>query len=293
MLRILGWNVHGLCDKLDKNDFVKILKGFHICVLSETWESDNTILDCTLEGFEYFYSNRIQTGIGRPNGGIIIYYDALIKKGISVYNMRRKSEDILWFKLDKNFFSFDNNLYVCAIYMPNESSTRNKKLGDLFGLLEENIIEIVEKGDYMIVGDLNSRIGNRNDFVLDETHFFANTFGINPNGFIRNRTSEDLVVNNFGKKLLDLCISCDLRVLNGRAHEDANVGRYTFYQHNGFSVNDYFILHENILPINCHFSVWDFNEFSDHSPVVGHFKMKFPRITSILNFSETKWKFFL
>jgi len=38
------------------------------------------------------------------------------------------------------------------------------------------------------------------------------------------RKSEDCVVNNYGRELLDLCIASRLRIINGRIRPDNNKG---------------------------------------------------------------------
>ena len=47
--------------------------------------------------------------------------------------------------------------------------------------------------------------------------------------------------NSFGIKLLDLCKSTNIRVVNGRLGEDHGKDSFTFVSHGGASVVDYLL----------------------------------------------------
>ena len=57
---------------------------------------------------------------------------------------------------------------------------------------------------------------------------------------IQPRVSEDKVVNEYGKRLIDLGIINDLIIVNGRTEGDPSES-LTLYTHNGGSVVDYVI----------------------------------------------------
>jgi hypothetical protein len=71
----------------------------------------------------------------------------------------------------------------------------------------------------------------------------------------------------FGTKLLDLCISNNLRTVNGRLGSDFNIGSYTYVTNNGAFVIDYLLTYEKNFPNICYFIVNSVNEYSDHTPV--------------------------
>jgi len=54
------------------------------------------------------------------------------------------------------------------------------------------------------------------------------------------RHSDDTIVNASGIKLLDICKSTDLRIVNGRIGDEG--GRYTYLANTGKNVNDYAIV---------------------------------------------------
>jgi len=61
----------------------------------------------------------------RGSGGLILcYYRKEIMDGIEFIN-NLEHIDHLWVKLDKNFFGFPKDVYVCSVYVTPESSTLN------------------------------------------------------------------------------------------------------------------------------------------------------------------------
>ena len=67
--------------------------------------------------------------------------------------------------------------------------------------------------------------------------------------FSKNRKSKDSVVNNEGNRLLDICKSNNLIILNGRCGQDKETGAYTF---KSISVIDYTIASTEVLKyIDC------------------------------------------
>ena len=63
-------------------------------------------------------------------------------------------------------------------------------------------------------------------------------------GFKYMRSSLDKYVNNYGKRLLDLCISLDMFIVNGRVGSDTPIGGATC---KNVSVVDYAICTPNVL----------------------------------------------
>ena len=86
--------------------------------------------------------------------------------------------------------------------------------------LERYIHDIfMEEGEMVIIinGDLNARTGLEQDFILDDSSTYI------PGGeeyesdiFSSTRNSVDTVVNSFGKRLIDLCCTYSIHIVNGR-----------------------------------------------------------------------------
>jgi hypothetical protein len=75
-----------------------------------------------------------------------------------------------------------------------------------------------------------------NYLPLDDNHVIDRT--------IRPRVSCDQVTNGRGHDIIDLCISSQIRILNGRVMGDLH-GKYTFYK-NGVSTIDLCMVDENV-----------------------------------------------
>lgn len=81
------------------------------------------------------------------------------------------------------------------------------------------------------------------------------------------RQNFDSTINNHGKKLIEICKNCDLRILNGRTMGDS-LGRPTFHGKNGTSTVDYIICNQNLIQNVNHLIVKAPCYLSDHSQII-------------------------
>lgn len=92
------------------------------------------------------------------------------------------------------------------------------------------------------------------------------------------RCSHDVVCNERGKDLIDLCISSDLQILNGKIFGDYS-GKFTFFQYNGNSVVDYCLISNSFARSVLYFYV---NEhlpiLSDHARLTVHIDCLFEEV---------------
>ena len=120
-------------------------------------------------------------------------------------------------------------------------------------------------GDIAISGDLNSRIGDR-----QEAHYNINTDGhayqIAEVSAIPPRRSHDPHINGHSRKLLQLMTNYDMVVTNGRVCGYLS-GNYTCFQRKGSPVVDMFIAQKQIFPMINYFKFGKFDWFSNHTPV--------------------------
>ena len=136
-------------------------------------------------------------------------------------------------------------------------------------------------------GDFNARIGTKMECTLydkNETHvdviseavinedtFFSDDDFVLNNMSI-NRVNADPVVNEYGQKLLRLCNSCDLAVLNGRTGGDRFKGETTFCGRQGESTIDFVLVDNKVINLVADFNISKPSEFSDHKML--SFKLK-------------------
>lgn len=131
---------------------------------------------------------------------------------------------------------------------------------------------ILTKGQIILVGNFNARIGNLNDFIkndsLDLSKF--NVTRLLPANYqidiTTHRNFQDNTVNTHGQNLIDLCISSRLRILNGRYLGDS-LGYFTCLTANGQSTVDYAIVSESLLSSFKYFKTLDSNYLSDHTQI--------------------------
>ena len=95
---------------------------------------------------------------------------------------------------------------------------------------------------------------------------FANTNTYLTPALIRRQNS-DKVINNNGRKLIDMCKMCNLRIANGRLGHDAGVGNFTCQTYNGQSCVDYVLFSPNLINDIEMFTVEPQTQYSDHCPV--------------------------
>ena len=148
--------------------------------------------------------------------------------------------------LQKNIFGLSEDIYICFLYFSPEYSTYTQSLDyDLFDILEKEITKYQKHGKILLGGDFNARVGLEYEFIRQDSDSHLplyDTYIID--SIPVHRRSHDLILNTGGKQLLNLCVQCGLRILNGRMLGDS-LGQYTSHQPAGGSVIDY-LLHLRI-----------------------------------------------
>lgn len=150
------------------------------------------------------------------------------------------------------------------MYIPPENS--NYFDSEIFDQIEHDVDKYSNKGNIILLGDLNARTGKQTDIVSKE----GNTFTKNDCSDLSldpcHRNNFDNNINSHGKRLLDVCKMFDLKILNGRSHGDS-LGNATYHGKNGISVVDYIITDQNLFRSADYFVVEQPSFLSDHSPI--------------------------
>ena len=288
-ISILSWNVHRLVHKLCDSDFLKYVTEYDVIILSETWLSRNTAYNLNIDGYDcyHLYGNKSRAARrGRYSGGISVYYKHELSSKISI--VEKQQIGIVWLRLHKTLFSFDEDVYLCCIYNVPSNSALNDINVDFFECVEIGIEKYKSKGKILISGDFNSRTATENDFVpYDEFIDAANE--IDANIDLLPRTNKDLIVDAYGRKLLNLCKNTGLLIANGRLND----GEFTFQGSQGSSTVDYILLNNHDFQYVNEFTILEQNEFSDHSPlrlcIDRHTELTQPRDNNINTTESIKW----
>lgn len=266
-LSISTWNVQGLGDKCNDDNFnIK----YDINILLETWKGIEPNIN--IPDYNFFQKCRKKKKRSkRFSGCIIVAYKSVLHKGITEIKDITASENRLWLKLDKHFFSFNQALYICACYIPPVNSLY---YNDNFSELETDISKIMtnQTCHILIMGDLNARILNCLDHRVNENISHESLENLLPDNYNLDiniqRYSVDQIFNSQGQQLIDL--ASQFRILNGRFVGDS-VGNFTCYKDNGASTVDYALADMDLLKNIDFFQVTDTSYYlSDHVQIATH-----------------------
>ena len=238
-------------------------------------KGDNlTLKDYTL--LKHCFRQRNGKGI---YGGIALYAKASITKGITILNT--KSTEYMWVKLDRFFFNHQTDIYICFVYNSPKYSTFTKRQSNLpsaLEMIEDDITKYSTMGNTVLLGDFNAHTSTSDlDFVSGD--YGKGMEDILPNAYIsdsvllsRNSLKSNIKTDDYGRMLLDLCISSQCRILNGRTLGDT-VGNLTSFQYNGCAVVDYCVVDQRLLDSVNFFKIGDFTTFSDHCQLTACFSL--------------------
>ena len=266
--KILLWNINGLLSKLSNKNFTSYVRSFDVICIVETFlERFDAGM---LSDFTSFCKPAIKLSKhGRMSGGLVCLIRNEYASHVRFIDVHYSN--FMVFLIDKSVFrTLKDILYVC-VYIPPEGSPfySTFDISNGIDLLEECLSDcLLEFSDVYIVmsGDFNSRTANISPDVAFNSDF---TSSLNKSSSIDvNRNLQDMILNNFGKRLLNLCITFNLSILNGVCNGDRQ-GCYTFIAESGSSVNDYFIVSADlfgVLESICKLNVRDRFE-SDHMPL--------------------------
>ena len=256
-LSVCHWNIEGFknahASKFEDPEFISELSQHDIVGLSEIHAGKDDILG--LPEFTTFTSCRSKHKNARKySGGVAILVKNFLKPGIEI---KRSSPDLIWAKLDKSFFGLQENMFVGVVYISPHNSNCTREISEkVWHDLERDIEKYSFLGKVMLLGDFNARTGvvQGDHIVHDDTQYTPTDETYRSDEEIMYRNNMDTYVNEYGRRLLELCRNARLRIVNGRVLGDTT-GRMTCYQWNGSSVVDYCIADEDLLGAIEYFKV--------------------------------------
>ena len=162
------------------DEFVDILTKHDIIFLSESWTNDRSNIELNGYVSHNFYRKFQHKNARRNSGGIVLLYKKSLEPGIKI--VRNNHDTLIWIKLDKQFFKFDEDLYLCGVYMWGENSPISQINGiDLFQTLQDDIFYFEKLGTVIIAGDFNGRVSNKLDYVQYDANIRnVDSFDYNP-----------------------------------------------------------------------------------------------------------------
>ena len=253
-LKILFWNINGLTQfKLHDDVTGNMLKENDIVLLNETWSNDDDSFE--LDGFTYWnFPRETKNKFAKRNsGGLGVFIRNSIKNGVSF--IRNNQDLICWFKLSKVFFTLENDVYLANIYVVPHGSVYERY--DAFDEIQNDISGLPADCHVLLCGDFNARTNTAADYCLDVIegsvgalsevlppdyhHANDGTHVLRKNNILQRYSHDKASVNKNGQNLLNMCISSNLFIANGRLGLDKNIGEFTRIDTTGKSVVDYLI----------------------------------------------------
>ena len=195
-----------------------------------------------LRGISGFGNNRkvIHKKAVCGSGGVGVLVKESLLRSWSCEVLDNEVEDILWVKLSSVVSELVLLLAVC--YIPPISSGREVCNEERWLRLSEQVSKYACLGTVILCGDFNARCGN-----MDEAEGVA------------CRVSEDQVINEQGRMMVDWTRSLGLCMVNGRVGS----GDFTCVSPKGSSVVDYCLLFKDDLEVISDFEVVSMTDFVD------------------------------
>ena len=261
----LALNVCGIFSKIQLGVIDELINDYDFVCLSET-KTLNIPSDEFLN-FAIFTSEKNNRNISLA----ILVNNKMSKKVLQINNC--KSNCVLWLAVGSPV-----EFILGAVYIPCQTSTYHDD--NIFDEIELDIVNF--RADYnvpiILLGDFNARTGILSDILEIESNIFHSDFlevetnisqKLEMYGINSVRSNLDLITNNNGISLIDLCQSLDMKIVNGRCGSDKGIGNFTFCGPNGSSVIDYCVVSTDILPCINKFDIGRLDKcLSDfHCPV--------------------------
>ena len=262
VLKIGALNCHGIKDKVDYPEFLELAEEMDIFGVSETWLTNKDKI--SLPGFSFIPKNRASEKIGATKGGIGLFVKTEIRKFVKIRE-EMSDENFLWCKIEKEFLGYQEDLYLCMVYIPPQESTREKRINtDHFETLLKRTAKIKSQ-NIVFIGDFNSRTSDLNDIIYREKYDEA-IQDFYPKIVNTKRSNQDRAMNNHGKKLTEFCTASGCFIANGRTLGDFQ-GNLTCHEYNGSSAVDYGIISHSLQGNLRLFQVLLSTVGRDHCPI--------------------------
>ena len=236
-------------------------------ILCEVWGCD-----CEKSFIDVNYKHTIvnpqkHAGIrkGRKSGGFIVLYKNYLLKNLKILEC---SNHCVWIEVDKSCIeNMHNNLIIAATYINDITSTYYND--DIWEELYSGILKFAsDSKSLLLTGDFNGRVGGLDDRYIEHGPLNQRIPNQTPVIDIPIRKNIDKTVNSHGNKIIQICQSLDLIILNGRTIGDP-IGNLTFMNaRQGTSTIDYAICSGALYKCIENFIVLPLTEISDHSKIV-------------------------
>ena len=208
---------------------------------------------------------------GRSSSGITLFYKKNFQTKIKIL---KQSKHYIWLKLSSCIRNLPNelkDLHICITYIPPVKSPYCSE--DIFPSIQNDIL-LFNKNEscVLLIGDMNARTANLSDYLdtsgnkyTDICHFTSHC--AQPL-ITTKRVNSDYQSDTHGHKVIDLCKTCNLRILIGRKLGDS-FGKPTVFSNEGCSSTiDCAIISDIYFHQVSSFTVKPQSSLSDHCQII-------------------------
>ena len=268
----------GLKNKLIDDDWCNYIKTFDFITLTETHTTSDVDIPDLFVNYDLYWCHAVKTSEqARGSGGILV----MVKKCFSslVQKLTVNCDNVIVLRLSKRVLGSDSDCLFVSVYVPPTGSSyynvteSNCLISDIESCVLDLLTEHEDIEDIICNGDFNARTGIKQaniNYWQDLENNGNEGLGISEGDlFLENRVSQDLSINDFGKKLLEFCLLFDLKIVNGCDPWDTE-GKLTYTSIHGNSLVDYFLVSNGLFKLISKLTVTDRSD-SDHMPVELYF----------------------
>ena len=265
LIKFLNWNSEGLLEKLNLDGFCDFINSFDIIGLGETFTYLNFDFSIKFKDFEAVHCPAEQfSHMGRPSGGLVLLVKKTLKNIVEIIDTG--ISHVLSIKVKKEFLGTPHDVLYINTYIHPVGSVfyTNKDYQNTLDEIEQFILDQTEgrnELDIILGGDLNARVG---DWSYQED-VEEGREEEEDEGKTYRRKTQDLVINNYGKRLIEICTMFGLTPLGGLKEKSFD-SKFTFIGHRGSSHIDHFVVSTSLLDKISSFKIVDRIE-SSHLPI--------------------------
>lgn len=253
-------NVCGLSSKLNIPDFVDFIEKYDIIALAETrlYSYDNV----NIKGYTVYPGGKVDASAFSSrrvkHGGVCLLIKNDLVRLVSEINIEttKHYDGILWCII--------GNILFGVMYIPPSRSVNLDE--DIFDRIQNDIVNIQNEYEHVnstcLLGDFNGRTGLDPDYTLYDDYVIKEIDDKVQNDILLHnstdtlgcRISQDLIVNEQGRKVLGICNSMNLRIVNGRFGPSSSS-----FTCKGSSVVDYALLSPSLFSEVLNFKIDHFD----------------------------------
>jgi len=210
----------------------------------------------------------------------------------NIVKIDKSTEFVIWLKFTQ---IQQVPIFIGGVYVPPQGSKifLYSNNDDIFHDIKQDIAKYLQISPRIaICGDLNCRTGKLSEINsdvsgkddtmilnMDTITSIHNRKSKDPIWLHKNRVTQDVTNNSYGKELIQLCQASEMRIMNGFFNAE-HTSHFTCYAPLGKSAVDYLVCTEGVYNQLTMFQIHPKLVESDHTPLSFQFKIEEPQLRS-------------